>query len=73
MVLDYTTRREVKMDMRKYVENMIGEFTVNIEKAQAVTSLATDNIIKAEKIKPLSQDKEELFHTTVDRGFLNAK
>ena len=32
MILYYTTKVEVKIDMQKYVENMIDEFTINIEK-----------------------------------------
>ena len=32
MTLDYTTKVEVKIDMRKYAENMMDEFTINIKK-----------------------------------------
>ena len=45
--LDYTTKGEVKIDMRKYVKNMIDEFPINIEKSQAVTSPATKNLFEA--------------------------
>ena len=36
MTLDYTTKVEVKIDMQKYVKNVIDEFPMNIEKCQAV-------------------------------------
>ena len=70
MNLDYTTKVEVKIGMRKYVENMIDEFTINIEKSQAVASPETKNIFKVDISKPLEKNKSELFHTTVDRGLL---
>ena len=35
--LDYNTKGEVKMDIIKYVENIIDEFSVNIDKAQSLT------------------------------------
>ena len=32
MTLDYTKKGEVKIDMRKYVKNMINEFMIRIKK-----------------------------------------
>ena len=69
MTLDYTTRGEVKIDMRKYVKKMIGRFSLNIDKVQAVTILATDNLFNVEIINPMNKNKVEVFHTTVARGF----
>ena len=68
MTLDYTTKGEVKVDIRKYVKKIIDEFPVNIEKYQAVTSLETDNLFKVDVSKTPNKNKLELFHTTVARG-----
>ena len=63
MTLDYTTKGEVKVDIRKYVKNIIDEFPVNMEKYQAVTSLETDNLFKVDVSKTPNKNKLELFHT----------
>ena len=34
MTLDYTTKVEVKIDIGKYVENMIDEFPINIKNSR---------------------------------------
>ena len=68
MTLDYTKKGEVKIDIRKYVKDMIDVFPVNIEKSQAVTSPATKKNLKMDGSKPLNKSKAELFHTTVARG-----
>ena len=65
MTLDYTTKIEVKIHMQKYVKNMIDEFSVNIEKYQAVTILETEKLFRVDGIKPLNNNKAELFHTKV--------
>ena len=59
ITLDYTTRGEVKMDMRKYMRNIIDEFPVNINKSQAVKTPASNNMFKVDESKPLNNDKAE--------------
>ena len=73
MSLYYTTKVEVKIDMQKYVENMIDEFTINIEKYQAETSPETKKLFKADRINLLKKNQAGLFHTTVARGLLLCK
>ena len=46
MTLDYNTKVEVNIDKRKYVKNMIDEFTINIKKSQAVTSPDTNTYLR---------------------------
>ena len=70
MALDYTTRGEVNMDMRKYVKNMIDKYPVNIDKSQAVTRPSTDNVFKVDGSKPLNNNKVEFFHTNVSKDLL---
>ena len=72
MALDYTTRGEVKMDMRKYVKNMIDKYPVNIDKSQAVTRPSTDNVFKVDGSKPLNKSKAGLFHRTFDPTLLHS-
>ena len=55
MNLYYTTKGEVKIDMWKYVKNMIDEFKINIEKYQAVTSPETKTPFSADGIIPLTR------------------
>ena len=69
MRLYYTTKVEVKIYMQNYVKNIIGEFSINIKKYQAVTSPATKKLFKVDRSKPLIKNKVGLFHTTVARGF----
>ena len=38
MTLYYTTKGEVKIDIRKYAKNMIDEFPINTKKFQAEAS-----------------------------------
>ena len=57
MNLDYTKKVEVKMYMRKYVIITISEFPMNIEKVQAVTISATQNLFNVDGIKPLENNK----------------
>ena len=52
VTLYYTTKVEVKIDMRKYVKNIIDEFTINIEKYQAVASPETKNLLEVNGINP---------------------
>ena len=59
MTSDYTTVWEVKIDMRKYVKNMIDDFFINIDKSQAVVRPWTIVV--------------RLFHTTVARGLFLCK
>ena len=40
---------------------MVDGFPVNIDKSQAVTSLATEKIFKADRIKPLNNCKAGFF------------
>ena len=65
--LDYTKKGEVKIYMRNYVENMIDEFPINIERSQAVASPSTKNIFKVDRSNTLNKSKVGLFHTTVAR------
>ena len=46
---------------------MIDEFTINIEKYQAVTSPETKKLLKVDGINPLNKNKAGLFHTEVSR------
>ena len=57
MTLDYTTKLEVKNDMQKDVKKIIDEFPINIERSQAVASLATKYIFKLDGSKTLSSNK----------------
>ena len=69
MTLDYSTKGEVKIDMRKYVKHIIDEFPIRIKKPQAVEIPATKNILKVGRSKLLNNNKVGLFHTTVVIGF----
>ena len=59
--------------MQKYTKNTIGYFPIKIEKYQAVASLATENIFKVKRSKPLNKNKQELFHTTLTIGLFLCK
>ena len=65
--LDYTTKGEVKLEMQKYVENMIDESLIYIKKSQVVASPETKNVFNVGGSKPLNKSKVVLFYTTVAR------
>ena len=72
MILDYSEKGKVKIDMRYYVKNMINQF--NHQLTKKYNSPASEKLFKINPKSPkLDKDKAEHFHTTVARGLFVAK
>ena len=67
---DYNTRVVVNIDMTKYVGNSIGEFPVNIDKYQAVTIPASNNLFKVDGSNPLKMKKRDFSYHFGQRDVL---
>ena len=73
MVLDFQTDGEIKVDMTKYVENMLKNFKYKIN--NNFKTPANENLFKVNnKSSKLNKEHAEIFHTTVARAlFLPAR
>jgi cytochrome c553 len=69
MELDYQKQGELKMNMTKYVENMLNDFTVKLRKKDAVKTPAADNLFNLGTGAKLDTKRLEIFHTFVAKGF----
>ena len=72
-MLDYTTPDEVKIDMKKYVRDMVKAFPEKIDH-DTVVNLATTKLFQVNNNSTkLSKKKAEQFHTFVDKGLFLSK
>jgi hypothetical protein len=67
MELDYQKQGELKINMTKYVANMINEFPVKLGKKDVAKTPAGDNGTK------LDTKRSEIFHTFVAKGLFLCK
>ena len=72
MVLDYNKKGAVKVNMTRYVKEMVSEFPVDLGDV-AVKTPATDNIFRKDNSKRLDPTRAEIFHTFVAKGLFLAK
>ena len=75
MILDYSEKGKVKIDMTSYVKNMLESFPVKLSKMDTVRTPASDNLFNQgqKPRKKLNKQKAEIFHTTVAKGLFLAK
>ena len=71
MVVDFQEKGKVIIDMVKYVESMIDDFPVKLNK-EAKTP-AAENLLDIRTGKLLDKGKAELYHTTVAKGLFLCK
>ena len=72
MILDYSTKGEVHIDMQEYVKKMIEEFPEDIKKTAATP--ASDFLFKInEEAELLNNKMKEDFHTFVAKGLFLCK
>ena len=64
---------DVKIDMVKYVENMLEDYYVPLKKTDTAFTPAGDNLLNKGQSKKLEKKKAEQFHTTVARGLFLSK
>ena len=68
MHLDYSVDGEVRIDMRDYINQMVDEFPVKLDKNDTATTPANDNLFNVDKSKPLDKTRKETFHAWVAKG-----
>jgi hypothetical protein len=68
MELDYRKRGELKINMTKYVENMINDFPVRLGKKDAAKTPAADSLFNLGTGAKLDTKRSEIFHTFVAKG-----
>jgi hypothetical protein len=73
MELDYRKRGELKINMTKYVENMINEFPVQLGKNGMAKTPAGDNLFNLGTGAKLDTKRSEIFHTFVAKGIFLCK
>ena len=71
MVVDFTEKGKVIIDMVKYVESMIEDFPLKISKVS--NSPAAENLLDIGTGKLLDKGKSEAYHTTVAKGLFLCK
>ena len=64
---DYNTRVEVNIYMTKYVGNSISVYPLNIDKYEAVTTLASNNLFKVDGSNPLKIKKRDFSYNSGQR------
>ena len=73
MLFDFSEKGKVRIDMRKYVEEMIEEFPTKIKSTDLSQTPANEQLFDVGNGKRLTKDKSEEFHTTVAKGLFLSK
>ena len=73
MVLDYSERRKIIVDMTDYIKDMLGEFPVKFKDKEKVVTPAADHLFEAGKGRRLDCNWAEMFHTVVAKGLFLSK
>jgi hypothetical protein len=73
MELDYWKRGELKINMTKYVENMLNNFPVQLGKKDAAKTPAANSLFNLGTGAKLDTKRSEIFHTFVAKGLFLCK
>jgi hypothetical protein len=73
MELDYQKRGELKINMTKYVENMINDFPVKLGKMDVAKTPAADSLFNLGTGTKLDTKRSEIFHTFVAKELFLCK
>jgi hypothetical protein len=73
MELDYRKQGELKINMTKYVENMISDFPVQLGKKDVAKTPAGDNLFNLGTGAKLDTKRSKIFHTFVAKGLFLCK
>jgi hypothetical protein len=73
MELDYWKRGKLKINMTKYVENMINDFPVKLGKKDVAKTPAADCLFNLGTGAKLDTKRSEIFHTFVAKGLFLCK
>ena len=73
MVLDYSERRKIVVDMTGYIKDMLAEFPVKFKDKEKVATPAADHLFEAGKGRRLDCNRAEMFHMVVANGLFVSK
>jgi hypothetical protein len=73
MELDYRKRGELKINMTKYVENMLNDFPVQLGKKDTAKTPAANSLFNLGTGAKLDMKRSEIFHTFVAKGLFLCK
>ena len=73
MIIDYTEKGKVKIDMVKYIKKMIEAFPMEIRKTDMALMPATECLFNKMQWKKLNKEQAESFHNTVAKGLFVSK
>ena len=73
MVLDYSERRKIVVDMTDYIKDMLGEFPVKFKDKEKVVTPAANHLFETGKGRRLDCNWAETFHTVVAKGLFVLK
>ena len=75
MTLDYSVPGKVKIDMCRYVQDMLDDFPVKFKDRDTATTPAGEDLFNQKGVKGQKLDKKmsEQFHTTVAKGLFLSK
>jgi hypothetical protein len=73
MELDYQKQGELKINMKKYVENMINKFPVKLGKKDVAKTPAANSLFNLGTGAKLDTKRSEIFHTFVAKGVFCCK
>ena len=73
MVLDYSVKRKITVDMTGYIKDMLAEFPVKFKDKGKVATPAADHLFEAGKGRRLDCNWAETFHTVVTKGLFISK
>jgi hypothetical protein len=73
MELDYRKQRQLRINMTKYVENMINDFPVKLEENDTAKMPAAYSLFNFGTGAKLDAKRSEIFHTFVAKGLFLCK
>jgi hypothetical protein len=73
MELDYQKQGEQKINMTKYVKNMLNNFPVKLGKKDVAKTPARDNLFNLGTGAKLDTTRSEIFHMFVAKGLFLCK
>mgnify|MGYP002176679840 FL=1 len=73
MEIDYSEDNKVKINMSKYVEDMLNDFPQKFKSTEVAKTPAGDGLFNQGQGGKLNQERADIYHTTVARGLFLCK
>ena len=73
MKFDFSERGKVKIDMVKYIEDMVDDFSMKLNKTDVERTPAAEDLFAEGKGETLDKTRAEEFHTVVAKGLFACK